>query len=1101
MPRLEAQRTLWGALRAAWQWLPSGLRSTITVSFKIVVTVGAFYLLFAHQIPVRDRITVNVHGGGKVEVLSGETLTVPGRGAGKVSDARTVLIGQTAVRLPEAASVELADGRTGRLAPIASVTTFQAIREYLPNISIGTFALFCGLAAALKMVGVLASMYRWHLLLLGQGIEFPFWRHLFGTFLVGRFLGTFLPSTIGLDGYKLWDAAFYSRRGIEATAATAIEKVFGVIGIFLTFLVALPFGYHILGDHAGKIVGVTVPVAVGAIAVFLAVLFYPQVIQYFLDRVPLPGRGKIEGFISRVNRAAAAYRDKKGILVGVLGLSFAVHFTTAAMYYLTALAVGAKHAEFWAITFGSTIQIFATVISPFTIAGEGVREIVQALVLARHLGVSQSIISAALGFWAAEALTLFGVFWWWARRSGYRPPYVRVDGRELTDVAEASAAMWGGGASDDEATRRAAAEPATPASAPPPPLGLILTGLAGGAIGGALVGILEALYVLWGASGETHDTALIPYAIFGYGLLGTAMGAGTGLGLAAVAPWLAQISEWRATAGFHAGTVIFALGTVLTRFRVFRDLFHESLKVMSVKGIAVQLAVVAVAGVAALIAGGVLGRWFGRDPDGRPGRVAGVLAPALLVLSGLALVLIPRPGFPTVSREIGSTAAKEGAPNLVLIVVDTLRADALGAYGAADNPTPHIDSLANDGIVFEHSSSQASWTRPSFASLFTSLIPTTHTAREKNSLLPREGFPTVAELLAEAGYRTGAIVNNFNVAAKYGFDRGFERFTYLAPDFLFGARELSSELNLYQILRKVNESYLSSRKNVRNYYQPAEVVTDEAIRWLDANGGSGPFFLVVHYMDPHDPFFVHPWNGVAYARVSEDNPDPAKAELYHRTYLGEVRYLDGEIGRFLEALNGKGLRSPTGIVLTADHGEEFQEHGGWWHGQTLYEEVLHVPLIVKPPAGASFGGGPRDPHVVRTVDVAPTLLAWAGVPTPAGFQGVDLGREDGDRVAVADNDHEGNVLQSLRTGASKLIVANPDNPRGLAAREFYDLGADPGEQKDLLRSGEPPAEATRLGNLLSMKLEDAQKNAAASASDGGLSTTEADRLRALGYAQ
>ncbi len=1092
------QRTLWGAVRAAWRWLPAAVRSTVSVSFKAAVTVGAFYLLFAHQIPVRDRVTVNVHGAEKVEVLNGETLTVPGHGTGQVTDARTVVVGEVPVHLLDGATVVLADGRGGRVAPIGKITTFAAIRAYLPKISLGTFVLFCALAAALKMVGVFASMYRWHLLLVGQGIELPFWRHTFGTFLVGRFLGTFLPSTIGLDGYKLWDAAFFSRRGIEATAATAIEKVFGVIGIFLTFLVALPFGYQILGEHAGMVVGVTVPVAVGAITVFLAVLFYPQVIQFFLDRIPLPGRGKIEGFISRVNRAAAAYRDKKGILLAVLGLSFTVHFTTAAMYYLTALAVGAKNAHFWAITFGSTIQVFATVISPFTIAGEGVREIVQALLLAEQLGVSESIISAALGFWAAESLTLFGVFWWWGRRSGYRPPYVRVDGVELSEIASTSGGMWGGDAPSAAGSERAAAAGASSGGPPPPPLGVILTGIAGGAIGGALVGLAEAAYVLHGATGETHDPALLAYAIFSYALVGAGIGLGTGIGLAAIAPLLVQVSLWRATAGLHAGAAVLALGTVLTRFRVFRDLFHESLKVMSPKGLAVQLAVVICAGVTSLIVGGLLGKLLGRGEDGRPGTRAGALAAALVVVSGLALMVIPKPGYPSISREIEGGKPAEGSPNLILIVVDTLRADALGLYGGADRETPHIDSLADGAVVFEQDNSQASWTRPAFASIFTSLIPTTHTAREKNSLLPREGFPTIAELLAKAGYRTGAIVNNFNVAAKYGFDRGFERFTYLAPDFLFGAGELSSELNIYQILRMVLEKYISNRKDVRNYYQPAETVTAEAVKWLDAYGKE-PFFLVIHYMDPHDPFFVHPWNGVAYARVSDDNPDPSKAKLYHDTYQGEVRYLDGEIGKLLDALRAKGLTSNTGLVLTGDHGEEFQEHGGWWHGQTLYQEALHVPLIVKPPAGAPFLPGPRDTHVVRSIDVAPTLLAWAHVPAPAGFQGTDLAIEDGDRVAVADMDHEGNVAQSLRTGPSKLIVANADNPRGLGEREFYDLGADPGEQRDLLRGGEVPAEAERIGKLLSMKLEDAQKGAAQAASDAA--TTQSEALRALGYAQ
>lgn len=354
-------------LKRNWEKIPGRGRSLITNGAKLFITLGAFYLLLSHEVRTDD--------------------------------------GQ-------------------------HVTALRAIIDYLPKIEAGVFWTFVGLAAAIKFVGILASMYRWSLLLEGQGIRLPF-AHIFGAFLTGRFLGTFLPSTVGLDGYKLYDAARFSGRAPAVTAATAVEKVLGIVGIFLTFLIALPFGYDVLGRHAKLVALVTVPLALGVISVFFLLAFQPALVQALITGVPFPGRARIRGFLENVSNAAAAYRGQKLLLINAALQSFAVHFCTAAMYFFTALAIGATGAHFWDVTFASTIQIFATVISPFTIAGEGVREIVQALLLAKKIGTTQSIISAALGFWAAEALTLAGAWFWWRRGAGYRPAYVLIDGERL----------------------------------------------------------------------------------------------------------------------------------------------------------------------------------------------------------------------------------------------------------------------------------------------------------------------------------------------------------------------------------------------------------------------------------------------------------------------------------------------------------------------------------------------------------------------------------------------------------------------------------------------------------------------------------------------
>src|SRR5262249_54778159 len=177
---------------------------------------------------------------------------------------------------------------------------------------------------SIRLVGFLASMLRWTILLRGQGIELPF-RHIFGSFLIGRFLGTFLPSTIGLDGYKLFDAARFSGRSVEASGATLVEKILGFTGIFLTYLVALPFGVSIFGGRAGQFALLTVPIALAPLVVCFGLFVWPgpRLVEWIARRVP---SGSYSGFLARLAAAISAYRGAPGIVLASAALSFVVHF-------------------------------------------------------------------------------------------------------------------------------------------------------------------------------------------------------------------------------------------------------------------------------------------------------------------------------------------------------------------------------------------------------------------------------------------------------------------------------------------------------------------------------------------------------------------------------------------------------------------------------------------------------------------------------------------------------------------------------------------------------------------------------------------------------
>ena len=972
----------------------------------------------------------------------------------------------------------------------SKVVAYRLVLDTLAGIDHRTFWTFCALSAAVKFVGILASMYRWTILLRGQGIELPF-RHIFGSFLIGRFIGTFLPSTAGLDGYKLYDAARFSGKTVEVTATTALEKVLGFTGIFMSFLVSLPFGIHIFGERAGLVAAITVPFCLGLIGALLLLLWFPGVIQWLLETIPFPGKARLSGLVMRISRAAAAYRDKKTLVLQAFGLSFVSHFSTAVMYFFTALAIGASSVHFWPVVFGSSIQILATVLSPFTIAGEGIREAAQYLLLRNLIGPGNAIVSGALGFWAAEALTLLGAVFWWIRPAGYHPAYCRVDGRQV-DYAEAAKAAVSLEPAGERERRLAAA-----AAAPPLAFGKRVRlcaglGFGSGVVAGILIAAAEAFVIA--RDGLGADAQVLWFAPLAYALVLGALGLAGGALLAVLPMTEDEARGWTPSLAWLATLV--PIGLAITLFRLRRDVFGEQMPPLPVLA-----AVLGGAGVLALLLFFVGPRVF----RGGIGRLVRPL-PALALLGVVAAagaaagrLLVPDASGPP--QPPPAPAALAQRPNIMLVMVDTLRADHLSCYGADTIDTPALCSVASDGGTVFDGFSHASWTKPSTASLLTSLLPSTHGAVAKTSVLP-EGVESLAEALKRGGWATGGIASNINLAPSFGFDQGYDEYHYLAPDYLAGAKESSSKLILYQIARSV---WFKLRPGLRvgDFYQDAASVNRVAFDFLERHRDSR-FFLFLHYMDPHDPYFEHPYTGKAIARVANPHPSPELAAEMKRLYTGEVKYLDGHFAQLIAKLKELGLWDDMLIVLTADHGEEFHEHGGFWHGLTLYDEQIRVPLLVKWPKGAPSAPPSARGHVSRHLDVAPTLLARAGLTPPAEMQGVDLAtppaaRAEKDRMALAEEDHEGNVLRSLRTSEWKLIDANPGNPRGLPTEELFQVSVDPGETQN--RSGERPELAGEMRAQADAKQQHARSRAAGDGEAAELSDAQQEALKALGYAE
>ncbi len=350
-------------------------------------------------------------------------------------------------------------------------------------------------------------------------------------------------------------------------------------------------------------------------------------------------------------------------------------------------------------------------------------------------------------------------------------------------------------------------------------------------------------------------------------------------------------------------------------------------------------------------------------------------------------------------------------PPVVLISLDTVRADHLGCYGYPRGTTPHLDRFAESAVRFAECRTQAVWTLPSHMSVFTSMLPSDHGVDDLHKTLPADRI-TLAETLQEAGYRTAALVNDGQMKAHWGFDRGFDEWREFPVDTPAG---------------------------------DCEHITDAAIAWLRSQPDGAPAFLFLHYYDAHDPYaapeefrkrFGTTLTGdeareLAFRhRTPERNIDDSSilADLV-AAYDADLAWLDHELGRLFAAIPDDAL-----VVVFSDHGEAFEEHGWTLHGAALYEEDVRVPLIVRLPrstGAASRGAVSTDP--VMLLDIAPTICRAAGVPVPAQFGGMDLapawsGGKIAQRLIPAETKAflEGRWSQSITVGSWKGIHSPVD---------------------------------------------------------------------------
>ena len=410
---------------------------------------------------------------------------------------------------------------------------------------------------------------------------------------------------------------------------------------------------------------------------------------------------------------------------------------------------------------------------------------------------------------------------------------------------------------------------------------------------------------------------------------------------------------------------------------------------------------------------------------------------------------------------LAAGCGKKPGTNVIVITIDTLRADYLGCYGFQRPTSPRIDAFAKDAVVFEQAVCQSPETLPSHTSIFTGMYPRTHKAISHESRVDSR-LATLAEVLEGHGYTTGAMVSSHVLDAKYGLDHGFQ--SYRAIHLAFSDR----------VRREMNE-------------REQDPTTDEALTWLRDNRDSR-FFLWIHWFHPHRPYNPPPRYrrefSTAYTGPATDQEEfPMKvwrekialadADLnYVRgLYAGEIAFTDVQVGRVLDEIAALDLLKNTIVVITSDHGEILYEHEYYFgHDIALYEECILIPLVLRVPS--IDAARRRVAGLVQSIDIFPTILEALGIACPPGVEGKSLiplvrgTAEATTQYAFSETfpfPEKCLPRHAIRTESAKLVWR--EDPPATVAKEYYDLEADPGETRNLYPSN--PGGAAGLDNLLS----------------------------------
>ena len=454
-----------------------------------------------------------------------------------------------------------------------------------------------------------------------------------------------------------------------------------------------------------------------------------------------------------------------------------------------------------------------------------------------------------------------------------------------------------------------------------------------------------------------------------------------------------------------------------------------------------------------------------------------------------------RPACVLLLLTAGCTREPTTPPNIVLISIDSLRADHVGAYGYERDTTPNLDRLARDGVLYESVVAESSWTLPTHVTMLTGLTSLSHGVDEFSGGRIPPAHPTMAEVLKEAGYQTMGLYSGPYLHPIFGFGRGFDRYEGVAGSTLLDDAEF--DLNDADAARRITSANARAHDTVTS-----PEITEKAIAFLD-DVGERPFFLFLHYFDVHydyipperywrkfDPDYDGDLDVLNFRRNDAIHAEMAPADLEHilARYDGEILFTDHYIGKLLDVLDERGLTERTLIAVTSDHGEEFFEHGRKGHGQTLFDEVLLVPLIARLPGATDAGRRIEEP--IRHADIMPTMLGWAGL---------ERARASGPAAAVSTLRRNGHWLSLRKPDVKYVVHRGPDGTREV----LYELAGDPGESAPLTMGSELGS-TTRDALARELKAVEAWAETlrdGSNASVDELPESVREQLKSLGYIQ
>lgn len=450
--------------------------------------------------------------------------------------------------------------------------------------------------------------------------------------------------------------------------------------------------------------------------------------------------------------------------------------------------------------------------------------------------------------------------------------------------------------------------------------------------------------------------------------------------------------------------------------------------------------------------------------------------------------------------------------NIVLLTIDTLRADMLGCYGHEPSITPNIDRLANAGVRFEQAITGGSWTQAAFPVIFTSSYASMYGGC-LGPLSPER--PSPIETLSSFGYTTAGFTTNLLLGRSYGYQRGFNHFVELVPvekdpplRRIKGGEHLLRRPMTHHLL-----SLLGQNARPANLYSSARDLTTQVLHWLTEN--KGPYFIWLHFMDVHWPYHLdqnlkkpgeiaQAWKDMAHlhgvnwkgARIT-----PAQRDRYKRLYELALKYLDDQIGDLFNQMDRLGQLDNTAIILVSDHGEEFLERGRWGHLETnLYDEIIRVPLIVFDP---ELPSAQTVKHQVSTLDLMPTILELCECPNPPDLLGTSLvsfwsqhESKYNVEVSISEMWREHWHIIAARTKSHKYIW----DSRRPEKSQLYDLEIDPNEKWDA--HDRNPEQANRFQSIIDQHLKFVAKSAPTTPiAEPELDGQMTQRLRDLGYVE